>query len=45
MEMLHEAGGVVSMDLVEVDPTLDDDNRTARLAVSLAASALGRRIL
>ncbi|MFB6359908.1 MAG: arginase family protein, partial [Halobacteriales archaeon] len=34
-----------SMDLVEVNPILDSRNETARLAVELAASALGKRIL
>src|SRR5918995_4058812 len=35
----------VSLDLVEVNPILDHENETARLAVDLAASALGARIL
>jgi len=34
-----------SMDLVEVNPILDDRNETAALAAELAASALGQRIL
>lgn len=34
-----------SMDVVEVNPTLDTENRTAELAGELAASALGKRIL
>ena len=34
-----------SLELVEVNPILDDHNRTAELAVELAASALGKRIL
>jgi arginase len=34
-----------SLELVEVNPILDDHNATAELAVELAASALGRRIL
>ncbi|MFB6184414.1 MAG: arginase [Haloarculaceae archaeon] len=34
-----------SMELVEVNPILDDRNETAELAVELAASALGKRIL
>ncbi|MBO8141276.1 MAG: arginase [Firmicutes bacterium] len=45
MEMLAEAGFVVSMDIVEVNPILDTANRTARLAVDMARSALGARIL
>ena len=39
-------GGLLrSMDLVEVNPILDSRNETAALAVELAASALGERIL
>jgi arginase len=34
-----------SLELVEVNPILDDHNRTAELAVELAASGLGKRIL
>jgi arginase len=34
-----------SLDLVEVNPTLDERNETASLAAELASSALGRRIL
>ena len=46
--MAERAAGDVplrSMDLVEVNPSLDSGNETARLAVELAASALGERIL
>ena len=34
-----------SLELVEVNPILDEHNETAALAVELAASALGKRIL
>ncbi len=34
-----------SLDVVEVNPILDRENETARLAVELVASALGARIL
>ena len=34
-----------SLDLVEVNPILDSHNQTAELAVELAASALGKRVL
>ena len=44
MEMLHESGRVIAMDLVEVNPILDQHNKTAELAVELACSALGKRI-
>ncbi len=33
------------MEVVEVNPILDQENRTGRLAAGLAASALGKRIL
>jgi arginase len=36
---------LVSLEVVEVNPILDDHNRTAELAVELVASALGKRIL
>ncbi|WP_439116447.1 arginase [Paenibacillus antri] len=45
MELLSEAGCVVSMDIVEVNPILDHRNKTALVAVELAASLLGERIL
>lgn len=45
MELLAESGRVTSMDIVEVNALLDTDKRTARLAVELAASLLGKRIL
>ena len=45
MELLHEAGLVGSMQIVEVNPILDQANRSANLAVELLCSALGKRIL
>lgn len=45
MEMAGDSGGVLSMEVVEVNPVLDIANRTADLAVQLIASALGKRIL
>ena len=45
MEMVAETGLLASLDIVEVNPILDVQNRTARLAVELAASALGATIL
>lgn len=45
MEMLHDCGRVSSLDLVELNPFLDDRGRTARLMVDLAASLMGRRVL
>ncbi len=45
MEMLHDAGRVRSLDLVELNPFLDERGRTALLLVDLVASLMGRRIL
>jgi arginase len=44
MEMLCDSGLVTSLDLVELNPFLDDRGRTASLMVDLTASLLGRRI-
>ncbi|WP_428925447.1 arginase [Marinibacterium sp. SX1] len=44
MEMLHDSGRMTSLDLVELNPFLDERGRTAQLMVDLAASALGRRV-
>ncbi len=45
MELVSESGLLDSMEIVEVNPILDRMNETAALAVELAASALGARIL
>lgn len=45
MEILADDGRVRSLDLVEVNPILDSQNRTAEAAVGLAASLFGQRIL
>jgi arginase len=45
MEMLADSGKVMSAEFVEVNPVLDTRNGTARLAVGLLASLLGKRIL
>ncbi|MFN4207546.1 MAG: arginase [Agrobacterium albertimagni] len=45
MELLHDSGLVSSLDLVELNPFLDDRGRSARVMVELAASLFGRRIL
>ncbi|MFB6172208.1 MAG: arginase [Haloarculaceae archaeon] len=45
MEHVAAVDDLGALELVEVNPILDDLNRTAELAVELAASALGRRIL
>lgn len=45
MEILGDSGRVESLDIVEINPILDEMNKTAELAVELAASLLGQRIL
>lgn len=45
MEILAESRRVASIDVVEINPILDDRNRTAEVAVKLVASLLGQRIL
>lgn len=45
MEMLHDSGLVSSLDLVELNPFLDERGRTATLMVDLTASLMGKRVL
>lgn len=45
MELLADAKVVTSLDLVEVNPILDIQNKTAQMMVEMAASLLGKRIL
>jgi arginase len=45
MELVAETGLASSLDVVEVNPVLDRENETGKLAVELIASALGARIL
>ncbi|SFT64597.1 arginase [Sedimentitalea nanhaiensis] len=44
MEMICDSGLMSSLDLVELNPFLDDRGKTAQVMVDLAASALGRRV-
>ncbi len=44
MEMLHDSGLVTSLDLVELNPFLDERGKTARLMVELTGSLFGRRV-
>jgi arginase len=44
MEMLHDSGCLAALDLVELNPFLDERGRTASVMVDLAASLMGRRI-
>jgi arginase len=45
MEMICDSGQMVSLEVVEVNPVIDEVNRTADLAVELVMSGLGKRIL
>jgi len=42
VEMLAESGKLISMDLVEVNPILDERNKTGKLASDLIQSAMGK---
>ena len=44
MEMLHDSALMTSLDLVELNPFLDERGRTAQTMVDLTASAFGRRV-
>jgi arginase len=45
MEMLHDSGLVRSVDIVELNPFLDERGRTARTAVELIGSLFGQNII
>ncbi len=45
MEMLCDSGLVSSLDLVELNPFLDDRGKSARILVELTASLFGRRVM
>jgi arginase len=45
MEILADHGRMLSFEMVEVNPVIDEHNRTADLAVELACSAFGKKIL
>ncbi len=45
MEIIHDHGRMTSFEIVEVNPVIDEHNRTAQLAVELALSAFGKKIL
>jgi arginase len=45
MEMIADSESMVSMEIVEINPIIDEHNRTALLAVELALSGLGKKIL
>jgi arginase len=45
MELLHDSGVMTSLELVEVNPILDDRNASGLFAVELVQSAFGKKIL
>jgi arginase len=45
MEMLHDSGLVRSVDVVELNPFLDERGRTARTVVELIGSLFGQQII
>lgn len=45
MEIIADHGRMASFEIVEVNPVIDEHNRTADLAVELALSAFGKKIL
>lgn len=45
MELLHESSLVSSLDLVELNPFLDDRGKTTRIMVDLTASLFGRKVI
>ncbi|MCH8267830.1 MAG: arginase [Acidobacteria bacterium] len=45
MEMVADAGRMLSLEIVEINPVIDVANKTAALGVELALSALGKKIL
>ncbi len=44
MELLHESGLVTSLDLVELNPVLDERGKTAKLMVDLVGSLMGKKV-
>jgi arginase len=45
MEMAADDGRMIAMEVVEVNPVIDEVNRTANLAVELILSAMGKKII
>ena len=45
MELISDNGHMLSMEVVEVNPVIDEINRTADLAVEMIMSAMGKKIL
>ncbi len=45
MEIVSDSGLVTSLDLVELNPFLDERGRTAILMTDLATSLMGKRVM
>jgi arginase len=45
MELLHDSGVMTSLEMVEVNPILDDRNASGLFAVELVQSAFGKKII
>lgn len=45
LEMIADSEAMVSMEVVEINPVIDEHNRTALLGVELVLSGLGKKIL
>ena len=45
MEMLEDSGMITSAEFVEVNPILDEKNKTADVAVGLMGSLFGEKLL
>lgn len=45
MEILHDSGAMTSLEMVEVNPILDERNASGAFAVELVQSAFGKKIL
>ena len=45
MEMIHDSGLMGSLDLMELNPAYDIENKTAKLLVELVESLFGEQIL
>jgi arginase len=45
MEMIADTEAMVSLEVVEINPVIDEHNMTALLGVELVCSGLGKKIL
>jgi arginase len=45
MEMIHDTGRMASLDIMELNPALDERNKTALVAVDLIESLFGKSTL